>query len=117
MKSAVFSDNKNILLFENWQYLPYKPGVPAPLPYPPGYQYSDQWRFGSSDVPLLPMAQDLPGSHHYSLDKSFATAKGVHATDGYSHYLHTDLSIHIWRHYKTFVFDNGVEVVSPDFVE
>jgi prepilin-type N-terminal cleavage/methylation domain-containing protein len=104
----------DVLIFEDWQYLPAKPAMPSTM-----RQYGPEW-FVSLDQPLLPMVQDLPGFHYYSLDKSTPSpTKGVgdHATDGYAHHLHTDLSIHIWRHYRITLFPNGFEVMSPDFVE
>jgi prepilin-type N-terminal cleavage/methylation domain-containing protein len=105
----------DVLIFEDWQFLPAKPAMPSTM-----RQYGPEW-FVSLDQPALPMVGDLPGFHYYSLDKSTPSPSagvGDHLTDGYSHYLHTDLSIHIWRHYKIIFFGtNAYEVMSPDFVE
>src|SRR5207248_2285692 len=77
-KSTGGNPYPDILIFEDWQYLPAKPGVPSVV-----RQYGPQW-FVSLDQPTLPMLQDLPGFHYYRLDKSTPSPTagvGDHLTD------------------------------------
>ena len=108
------------LVFENFQCAPNTPGVPAQLLFPPGYENADKWAMGGMTATLLPVEKWQSGPHYYALDKSvavpFADAKFL-PTDGYSHRLHPDLSIRIWRHYKMIIRPDGYAVAFPDLVE
>jgi len=109
------------IIWENWQFAPYKPGVPAPLSYPPGYEYSSKWVTpGMVPNGLTSATQWQGGPHYYNLHKNTSSPFGdadVLNTDGYSHGLHVDLSIHIYRHYKLVINPNGYTVVFPDAVD
>jgi hypothetical protein len=108
------------LVFENFQCAPNTPGVPAELLFPPGYENADKWLMGGMFATLLPVEKWQSGPHYYALNKPvavpFADVKTL-PTDGYSHALHPDLSIRIWRHYKIHIRPNGYGVAFPDLVE
>jgi type II secretory pathway pseudopilin PulG len=115
-KSALTWPNQSII-FENWRYAAYKPGVPAQLSqwYPPGYEYSAKW----PNFPLVPFERPWTrwqgGPHYYNLHKNSSEAT-INA-DGYSHHLGLDLSIHIRRHYKLVINPNGYTLYFPEQVD
>ncbi len=108
------------VVFENWQLEPWKSGVPAPLDdrYPPGYEYSAKWvTNGMNASPYLSATHWQGGPHYYNLQRNTSYKTTVLNTDGYSHSLHLDLSIHVRRHYKLIIVPNGYTVVFPDPVD
>jgi hypothetical protein len=117
------SDPRVGIIFENWQNYPWKTAEPAPLEdrYPPGYQYSDKWPiYGMNSSAFLSPTRWQSGPHYYNLQKNVTTPFKPPTdlnTDGYSHKLHLDLSVHVWRHYKLIIVPGGYTVVFPDLVD
>lgn len=108
---------------DNLIYAPAKPGVLTPLSYPPGNDFAGDWAYGGSTENYLPF--DLPGPHHYSLDKAAPvnTTMGFPKeitslpVTGYYHALFPDLRIGVYRTYQSVTWENGGGGAGADLIE
>ena len=112
-----------LIIADDLIYAPAKPGVMSPLSYPPGNEYAGDWMYGGSTENYLPF--DLPGPHHYLLDRAAPISPGMGfpkeitslPVTGYFHVLLPDLRIGIYRTYQSVTWDNGGGGAGADLIE
>jgi prepilin-type N-terminal cleavage/methylation domain-containing protein len=104
---------------ENIWYAAAKPGVMAPISYPPGNEYSGDWIWGGSSDKFL--NGDVPGPHYYRLDQAASVKFPNNITylpvTGYFHALFADLRVGIYRTYAGAIWPTGGGGAAPDLVD